>query len=72
MRNEAVFSSSVNDAATAAAHEAGALLDSLQMPQIYVDNGVVSDATTTAAAGPVSVSSDDGERSTDSSSAAHN
>ena len=72
MRNEAEFSSSVNDAATAAAHEAGALLDSLQMPQIFVDNGVVSDATTTAAAGPVSVSSDDGERSTDSSSAAHN
>ena len=58
--------SSVNDAATTAANEAGALLDSLQMPQIFVERSVVSEAAT----GPVSVSSDDGERSTDSSSAA--
>ncbi|KAL7442796.1 hypothetical protein ACHAXH_006143 [Discostella pseudostelligera] len=62
-----VVVSSMNDAATTAAHEAGALLDSLQMPQMYVDKTLVSEA---GAAGPVSVSSDDGERSTDSSSAA--
>ncbi|KAL3762869.1 hypothetical protein ACHAWU_001016 [Discostella pseudostelligera] len=62
-----VVVSSMNDAATTAAHEAGALLDSLQMPQMYVDKTVGSEA---GAAGPVSVSSDDGERSTDSSSAA--
>ncbi len=62
-----VVVSSVNDAATTAAHEAGALLDSLQMPQIFVDRTDVSEAAT----GPVSVSSDDGERSTDSSTAVH-
>lgn len=46
-------------AASAAAHEADALLDSLQMPQMF-DVDVAPSAT-----GPVSVSSDDGERSTD-------
>jgi hypothetical protein len=48
-------------AASAAAHEADALLDSLQMPQIFVNNVDVAPS----APGPVSVSSDDGERSTD-------
>lgn len=43
-------------AAAAAAHEADALLDSLQMPQIYADQNPAE---------PVSVSSDDGERSYD-------
>lgn len=46
--------------AAAAAAEAENLLDSLQMPQIFVDQ---KNAT-----GPVSVSSDDGERSTDGTS----
>ena len=48
-----------NDAAAVAAHEADALLDSLQMPQIFVDKNEVAAAA--EAAGPVSVSSDDGE-----------
>ncbi|KAL3792375.1 hypothetical protein ACHAW5_010776 [Stephanodiscus triporus] len=52
-------------AASAAAHEADALLDSLQMPQMFADNGDVA----ASAPGPVSVSSDDGERSTDGSHA---
>lgn len=39
------------EAAVAAAHEADALLDSLQMPQIFVDKNSI---------GPASVSSDDG------------
>lgn len=55
------------DAAAEAAHEADALLDSLQMPQIFVDKKDVAAAHAAAAAGPVSVSSDDGERSTDGS-----
>lgn len=46
--------------AAAAAAEAENLLDSLQMPQIFAEK---KDAT-----GPVSVSSDDGERSTDGNS----
>jgi len=46
--------------AAAAAAEAENLLDSLQMPQIFVEK---KNAT-----GPVSVSSDDGERSTDGTS----
>lgn len=46
--------------AVAAAAEAENLLDSLQMPQIFAEK---KDAT-----GPVSVSSDDGERSTDGNS----
>jgi hypothetical protein len=54
------------DAAAAAANEADALLDSLQMPQIFVDKKDVAVAHAAAAAGgPVSVSSDDGDRSTD-------
>mmetsp|Transcript_14138 Transcript_14138/g.30715 ORF Transcript_14138/g.30715 Transcript_14138/m.30715 type:complete len:712 (+) Transcript_14138:732-2867(+) len=57
--------SNTTDAAAAAAHEADALLDSLQMPQIFVDQKDVA----AAVAGPVSVSSDDGELSTDGSSA---
>ncbi|KAL3822360.1 hypothetical protein ACHAXA_001737 [Cyclostephanos tholiformis] len=48
-------------AASAAAHEADALLDSLQMPQMFVDN--INGAP--LAPGAMSVSSDDGERSTD-------
>jgi hypothetical protein len=52
-------------AASAAAHEADALLDSLQMPQMFVDSGDV----VASVPGPVSVSSDDGERSTDGSHA---
>eukprot|EP00578_Thalassiosira_sp_NH16_P029671 CAMPEP_0181076734 /NCGR_PEP_ID=MMETSP1071-20121207/576_1 /TAXON_ID=35127 /ORGANISM="Thalassiosira sp., Strain NH16" /LENGTH=813 /DNA_ID=CAMNT_0023157933 /DNA_START=722 /DNA_END=3163 /DNA_ORIENTATION=- len=60
------------DAAAAAAHEADALLDSLQMPQIFVDKKdvAVAHAAAAAVAGPVSVSSDDGERSTDESTTA--
>lgn len=54
-------------AAAVAAHEADALLDSLQMPQMFVDKKEVAAAA--AVAGPVSVSSDDGERSTDGSTA---
>jgi hypothetical protein len=50
-------------AAAAAAHEADALLDSLQMPQMFADQ---KNAT-----GAVSVSSDDGERSSDGSSGLH-
>jgi hypothetical protein len=50
-------------AASAAAHEADALLDSLQMPQMFVD----SEDVVASVPGPVSVSSDDGERSTDGS-----
>lgn len=57
--------STTTDAAAAAAHEADALLDSLQMPQMFADQKDVA----VAAAGPVSVSSDDGERSTDGSGA---
>mmetsp|Transcript_38868 Transcript_38868/g.83728 ORF Transcript_38868/g.83728 Transcript_38868/m.83728 type:complete len:724 (+) Transcript_38868:671-2842(+) len=53
-------------AAAVAAHEADALLDSLQMPQIFVDK---KDVAAEPAPGPVSVSSDDGERSTDGSTA---
>jgi len=55
--------STTTDDATAAAHEADALLDSLQMPQMFVGQKDVA----ASAAGPVSVSSDDGERSTDGS-----
>jgi len=60
---------STDAAAAVAAHEADALLDSLQMPQIFVDKEEVAAAA--AAAGPVSVSSDDGERSTDESTSLH-
>mmetsp|Transcript_25793 Transcript_25793/g.44030 ORF Transcript_25793/g.44030 Transcript_25793/m.44030 type:complete len:745 (-) Transcript_25793:272-2506(-) len=54
-------------AAAVAANEADALLDSLQMPQIFVDKE--SDNISSAVPGPASVSSDDGDRSTDGSTA---
>ena len=53
---------STTDAAMAAANDADALLDSLQMPPIF-NNKEKSEATTNDG-GPVSVSSDDGEQST--------
>ncbi|KAL7538569.1 hypothetical protein ACHAXR_008643 [Thalassiosira sp. AJA248-18] len=59
---ESMGDASTDAAAAVAAHEADALLDSLQMPQIFVDK---KEAAAAVVAGPVSVSSDDGEQSTD-------
>ena len=52
---------STTDAAMAAANDADALLDSLQMPPIFKKE---KSEATSSDAGPVSVSSDDGEQST--------
>lgn len=66
---EAAGEASSVAAAAVAAHEADALLDSLQMPQIFADkkDGTAVAVGEVAVPGPASVSSDDGERSTDGS-----
>ncbi|KAL7550079.1 hypothetical protein ACHAWF_013306 [Thalassiosira exigua] len=69
---EAVAASVVSpaEAAAAAAHEADALLDSLQVPHIFADKREGGgEAAPAAAADPAAVSSDDGERSMDGSTA---